>query len=165
MNNNCISKCYTAKTKKLHPLYLIPVSSNKPFCLINNNKYYDSCSINDDSEDDIEYFVPRIGMNELSILNYVYNIASWANLTNFLKKNNKLTQYTVDRLFKFSWISFYDSYKSNTDDIIILYNIYLDRYYTSSNINISKIIYSIKKENINKSLIHQHIERHIISNK
>ena len=165
MNNNCISKCYAEKTKKLHPLYLIPVSSNKPFCLINNDKYYSLCSLKNNSDEDIDYFVPQIGMNESSILNYVYNITSWSDFTKFLKKNNKLSQYTLDRLFKFSWISFYDFYKSNTDVIIIVYNIYLDRYYKSSNINISKIIYSIKKENINKSLIHQHIKRQILSNK
>lgn len=164
MNNNCISKCYAANTKKLHPLYLIPVSSKKPFCLINNNKHYESCNPGDDEVDDMDHFIPQIGINESYILNHVYNISCWKNLTSFLKKNNKLIQYTADRIFKFSWISFYESYKSNTDDIIELYNIYLNRYYKDSNINISKIIYSIKKININNNLIHEHIERSIISN-
>jgi len=157
-NKNCISKCYPANTKILHPLYLIPVSNNKPFCLINNKKYHESCTI-DDNDDDTnvnDYFIPRIGMDEKSILNYVYDINDWDELLKFIKKDKHLIELTIDRLLTNSWISFYDFYNSNTDIIIEIYNIFIHRFYKTSDIEISNIIYSIKKNKIID--IHQYIK-------
>ena len=149
-NKNCISKCYPANTKILHPLYLIPVSNNKPFCLINNKKYHESCTINDDADADIninDYFIPRIGMDEKSILNNVYDINYWNDLLKLVKKDKHLIELTVNRLLKYSWISFYESYNSNIDIIIEIYNIFIHRFYKTSDIDIPNIIYSIKKKN------------------
>lgn len=164
--SNCISKCYKEKTTKLHPLYLIPVKSKTPFCLTNTENLYDKCNLENKKDDNyVEYFTPMIGMSEIYILNNIYNINSWNDLVNYLKKNKKLLQNTIDRLLKFCWISFYKSYKSDIDDIIKVYNTYIDLFYKDSKISISDIIFSIKKNNIKKEDIFLYIERFILANK
>jgi len=160
-NNECITKCFKSKTKILHPLYLKPVTSNKPYCLVNTTKYYKKCnldeSIGDISENNINYFIPKIGLNSKIILSSVYNINSWSDLLFFIKKNkDSIEPITLIRLLKFSWITFYNSYRNNIDNIIQSYNIYIDKF-TTSNININKIIFTLKKKNIKPSKINEYI--------
>lgn len=147
--DNCISNCFAAKTVVLHPLYLKPISSNKSFCLVNNKNLYEDCE-NSGIESEVNYFIPKINMNEKLILKNIYNINSWNDVEIYQNKNKKDSILTIVRIFDFSWISFY---KNTKNDIDIIINCYIN-YFKIRDKNISikkleKILYSISK-NIQK---------------
>ena len=147
---NCISKCFPPKTAILHPLYLRPISSNKPFCLVNNINYYEECD-KSAIDFDADYFIPKINMSEKLILKNIYNINSWTDVETHQKKNLKDSILTIERILDFSWISFYKNTKNDIDIIIKCY-INFFKNTNKKNIsekNIAKILYSISK-NIQK---------------
>ena len=157
---NCISKCYPPKTTLLHPLYLKPIFSNKSFCLVNNNNFYEECKSSSVNNDD-SYFIPKLNMSEKLILKNIYNINSWNDVEIYQNRNNKDSILTIIRILDFSWISFYENIKNDIDIIINCYIYFFKR--RNKNIsekNLAKIIYSIikdiKKYDLNK--IHSIIE-------
>ena len=165
-NNKCISKCYKGMDNKIHPLYLINISSKKPFCLTNPNKLHDECKYNSDEvdNDNIDYFIPRLNISKSYVLNNIYNIYNWNDLMNFFLKNKKIVKITADRLLCYSWDTLYETFKYDIDDVINVYNVYLKLFYKSKKVNISDIIFLIKKKNVKKELIHNTIERYILGN-
>lgn len=143
--NNCISKCFPAKTAVLHPLYLKPITSNKPYCLVNNNNYYEKCD-NSSIDIDIDYFVPKINMSEKLILKNIYNINSWSDTLDYIKKNRNESYITISRILNLSWVPFYKSSKNDIDIIINCYKMFFQKTKKEINIEkISKILYSITK--------------------
>ena len=161
--NNCISKCFQPKTKVLHPLYLKLITSNKPFCLVNNNNYYEECDKSQITSN-IDYFVPSMNMNEKLILKNIYEINSWEDVYKYQNKNKKDHKFTIRRILQFSWISFYNETKNDIDIIIKCYNLFFNQFHLKLKIDIeilSKFFYSISK-NIKKydpETIHKYIEK------
>lgn len=147
--DNCISKCFPPKTAVLHPLYLKPISSNKAFCLVNNDNYYEECN-NSSIESENNYFIPKLNMSEKLILKNIYNINSWNEVIVYQKKNLKDSPLTIQRILDFSWRSFYKTVKNDIDIIIKCYiNFFKAINRDVSEKNITKILYSISK-NIQK---------------
>lgn len=147
--DNCISKCFPPKTAVLHPLYLKPISSNKAFCLVNNDNYYEECN-NSSIESENNYFIPKLNMSEKLILKNIYNINSWNDVIVHQKKNLKDSPLTIQRILDFSWRSFYKTVKNDIDIIIKCYiNFFKAINRDVSEKNITKILYSISK-NIQK---------------
>lgn len=152
--NKCITKCYPPKETILHPLFLVPITSSQPFCLINSDKYYKKCNDDELSNDDsFNYFIPKMSLNEKEVLNLIYNINSWNDVYKYMKQNIKENKYTIDRIFTYSWISFNKTLKVDTEKIINCYNLWNETYLKSKKTNFPKIIYEIKKnfDKYNKS--------------
>ena len=157
--DNCISKCFRPNISVLHPLFLKPISSKKPFCLVNNENYFEECetSLFDDEND---YFVPKINMSEKLILKNIYNINSWEDVLSYQNKNKNDSITTITRILNFSWISFYKNIKNDIDIIINCYNNFFENYnLKKKNIKLSKIINNTEKNIIkyNPNKIHDTI--------
>jgi len=158
-NNDCISKCYEPFEKKLHPLYLIPISSKKPFCLTNNKPYSKQCEKNNyQNTSDIDFYIPRIGFDEEYILKNVYNINNWNDVKTYIEKNYKSNKLTINRILTFSWTVLYDTHRTNIDIIANTYEIYLKNFYKKSNSDITKILFGLK----NLKLKYYQIQKYLV---
>lgn len=157
--NDCISKCYQGKSKKLHPLYLVPISSNKPFCLINNKSLFKNCDINNTKNTitEIDYYIPRLGINEEYILKNIYEITNWEECKKYFQKNKKINNFNINRILTFCWIAYYKNFKTNSDVINNIYQMYIERFGNSENINVNSILSTIK------NIEHKHIHKYIIN--
>ena len=103
------------------------------------------------------YLLPALNLNEKIILNIVYNINNWDEVLYYINKyKNLLNKRTLNRIIKFSWYSFYDTYKINLNLIINIYEIYY-KIINKNPKNIDNIIYDVKNNNLKKTEIYRHI--------
>ena len=103
------------------------------------------------------YLLPALNLNEKIILNIVYNINNWDEVLYYINKyKNLLNKRTLNRIIKFSWYSFYDTYKINLNLIINIYEIYY-KIINKNPKNIDNIIYYLKNNNLKKTEIYRHI--------
>lgn len=110
-------------------------------------------------ENNLDEYFPILNLTENDVLRIIYDIKDWEESYNYCLKMNKLiNKFTLKRIIKFSWLSFYDSYKVNLDIIIQLYKIWCD--VNNINLNLETIankIYKIKKLKLSKLEIVEYI--------
>ena len=167
-DDECITKCFKANTINLHPTYLKYITKTKPYCFISVNegsrskiKISKSCKIDNNLNEmihDIDYFIPKINFSSSKFLKNVYEILSWRDLLKFLEKNiNDNHIFTIDRIISSSWLTFDKDYKLNLEIIIEIYKLYVSKFgknISLKNKRITKIIYSLRKNNIDFQNIH-----------
>jgi len=152
-NKHCLSQCYDGNTKILHPLYLIPISNNEPFCLTSKEKVK-PCILDSSITNKNEYFIPNINLNGNNILKIIYNIDSWKELYNYMKKDINMILITKVRLISYAWIAFVDDYRLNIETIVECYKLFINK-------DITDLILSLKKENINPIDYFEYIQNKI----
>ena len=145
--DNCKSKCYDKNTIGVNPSYLNEKKESFDFCFddIFNEKSKSKCS-----NSSFNLFIPNLNTSTKQILDQIYDIKNWEDSYNFINKYKNISnKYTLERIIKYSWESFYDSYKINMDYIIQIYELFFEK--IKKNIKIDKIkevIFNIKKDNI-----------------
>jgi hypothetical protein len=145
--DNCKSKCYDKNTIGVNPSYLNEKKESFDFCFddIFNEKSTSKCT-----SSNYNLFIPNLNTNTKQILNQIYDIKNWEDSYNYINKYKNISnKYTLERIIKYSWESFYDSYKINMDYIIQIYALFFEK--IKKNIKIDKIkeiVYKIKKDNI-----------------
>ena len=142
----CKSKCYSKNTIGINPSFLNEKKESFDFCFDNilNEKSTLKCSTSN-----YNLFIPILSIDSSQILNQIYDIENWKDCHNyFIKYQNIVNKYSLERILKFSWETFFDSYKINIDLIIEIYSIFLKK--INKNVKIEKvqeIIYNLKKNN------------------
>ena len=153
-NNKCISKCFDANKMGFNPIYLNFKKEKTPFCFDNVLDQFSTsdCDLNKSKEN---YLIPQLNFDENLILRIVYDIKNWIECLNYCKKYKKtISKYTLRRIITFSWISFVSLFKVNLDNIVDIYQIYVDVNNLSfSRKEISEIVFSIKKYELDGRLI------------
>ncbi len=152
--------------KIIHPLYLaeVEIKDNKyklntiPLISNENKIIYISKSKNENTnKNNIQ--IASIYFNNRKLLEFIYNIKDWVSLEEYLKVNiNNNIKNTIDRIFNYCWVSFYDKYKYTTysNYIVNSYKLYFQvfdiKYSYKEFIN---KFYKIKKLNIDLNKIHK----------
>lgn len=145
--DNCKSKCYNKNTIGVNPSFLNEKKESFDFCFddVFNEKSTSKCT-----SSNYDLFIPNLNIDTTQILDQIYDIKNWEDSYNYLKKNKNISnKYTLERIIKYSWKSFYDSYKINMHYIIQIYILFFEK--IKKNIKIDKIkevIFNIKKDNI-----------------
>ena len=105
----------------------------------------------------INDLVFKLNLDEKYILNIVYDIKDWGDVLNYIEKYQYLiNKLTLNRIIKFAWYSFFDSYSINLNVIINIYKTYYN--ILKKNIkNIDSIIYDIKNQKLKKEEIIRYI--------
>ena len=152
--DTCKSKCFKKNTEGINPSYLNIKKKDFDFCFDN---LLDQNSVIKCTENDYDTFFPVINFNENDILNLIYDIKNWDDSKNyFIKFKNITNKKTIERIISYSWVSFFDSFKVNIDNIIHIYDAYFKL--INFDIDISKIkdkIYELKKNNTKKEDFHR----------
>ena len=104
------------KINLIHPLYLTEVTLKKNYELLtipeekNNKIIYSNNNLSKDKKN-YNIDIGNVNFNEEKLLKIVYNIVNWKSLHEFLEKNIRdYVKVTIDRLFNYSWKTFYDNY-------------------------------------------------------
>jgi hypothetical protein len=157
--DNCKSKCFKKNTQGINPAYLNIEKKDFDFCYDN---LLDEKSVKKCKENDYDIFFPVINFKENDILSLIYDIKNWNDSKNyFIKYKNITNKKTIERIITYSWISFFDTFKINIDNIILIYETYFKL--INKNIDLNTIkdkIYELKKDNTKK----EHFHKLILSN-
>lgn len=152
--DTCKSKCFKKNTEGINPAYLNIEKKDFDFCFDN---LLDQNSVLKCEENNYDIFFPVINLNETDILNLIYDIKNWDDSKNyFIKFKNITNKKTIERIISYSWISFFDSFKVNIDNIILIYKTYFKL--INQNIELNKIkdkIYELKNNNTKKEDFHK----------
>ncbi len=102
--------------------------------------------------------IPILKIEYSDLLEVLYGITDWESSLNYVKKYKKTILKTeLNRILSYSWRVFYSDFKLNMDNVVELYEIYKEINSIKKNIDSEKIIYSLKKEDIKKSEIHDYL--------
>lgn len=152
--DKCKSKCFKKNTEGINPSYLNIEKKDFDFCFDN---LLDQTSVIKCKENDYNLFFPVINLNESDILNLIYDIKNWDDTKNyFIKFKNITNKKTIERIINYSWVSFFNSFNINIDNIIIIYETYF--MLIDKNIDLNDIknkIYELKKNNTKKEEFHK----------
>ena len=152
--DTCKSKCFKKNTEGINPSYLNVEKKDFDFCFDN---LLDQSSVKKCRENDYNLFFPVINLNESDILNLIYDIKNWNDTKNyFVKFKNITNKKTIERIINYSWVSFFNSFNINIDNIIIIYETYF--MLINKNIDLNNIkdkIYELKKNNTKKEEFHK----------
>lgn len=99
--------------------------------------------------------IPKINLDELYVLNKIYNIRTWKDVKNkIFKLNNHIT---ILRILKYSWISLYEKWYLEIENIIFSYFRYFDLINKKYNKNNYKtFFYNLNKKIINSNKINKY---------
>lgn len=147
----------------IHPLYLKEIVFKRNYELLtipqeknNDMIYYGETISNESGNRGID--IGNINLNDKKVLEIVYNIIDFKSLHHYLENNIRDNlKITIDRIFNYSWKTFYENYKENLEYIGKSYLLYFKKFNIKFNEqNINKVLFSIKKKN-NIENIHKYI--------